>query len=330
MDYQRPQRVSVLDPIEPAIERVRLILFQPFDISKWLTIGFCAWLAILGQGGGSGFNFRFPGGKHPFGPGGPEIPGLSAIREIILTHLPLIIIGAAVIIPIIIIIGLVLCWLRSRGQFMFVHCVAGNAAEVTIPWKKFSRHGNSLFVFKIVFSIISMMIILIPIVLVVITFITLQAAGLTVAGVAGVMSAGFVVFLVAVALLLVVKFTNDFVVPIMFLQTSSVVAGWRTFLKLLGVNKARIVLYILFQIVISMVISFIVLIIYFIGFCACCLSCCISILLIIPLVNLVVLYFVTLVLLPLITFKRAYSLFYFSQFGPQFNVFTVQAGAGQC
>lgn len=41
MDTLRPQGVSVIDPIGPAIEHVRLMLFKPFDISKWMTIGFC-------------------------------------------------------------------------------------------------------------------------------------------------------------------------------------------------------------------------------------------------------------------------------------------------
>jgi hypothetical protein len=50
--------ISVIDPISPAIDRVKLILFQPFDLAKWFVIGFCAWLAYLGQRGFN-FNFRF-------------------------------------------------------------------------------------------------------------------------------------------------------------------------------------------------------------------------------------------------------------------------------
>ena len=47
MGLENPQRISVIDPIGPAIEHVRLMLFKPFDLSKWLIIGFCAWLANL-------------------------------------------------------------------------------------------------------------------------------------------------------------------------------------------------------------------------------------------------------------------------------------------
>jgi hypothetical protein len=307
MDYQRPPRISVLDPIEQAIGQVRQMLFTPFDLSKWFIIGFCAWLAYLGQGGGPNFNFRLPDGRHPFGPDGPEF---SAIRESIISNLPWVLIGAAIIIPIIIIISLVLCWLQSRGQFMFVHCVAGNVAEVVIPWKKFSRHGNSLFIFRIVLTIISIPIILIPVAIGIFSGIALSQTGFCAAGVVGIVSAVLLMTIIITVFALTYKFTDDFVVPIMFLQTSSVVAGWRMFLTILGVNKARFALYILFQIVISMVIGVIILMICLVG---CC-FCCASILLLIP-------YIGTVILLPLFAFKRAYSLFYLRQFGHQFDVF---------
>jgi hypothetical protein len=43
-----PAQVSVIAPIQPAIERARRLLFQPFDLARWFAIGFCAWLARLG------------------------------------------------------------------------------------------------------------------------------------------------------------------------------------------------------------------------------------------------------------------------------------------
>ena len=52
----QPANVSVTLPISPAIERVKLLLFRPFDLGKWFAIGFCAWLATLGQ---HGFSFNY-------------------------------------------------------------------------------------------------------------------------------------------------------------------------------------------------------------------------------------------------------------------------------
>ena len=38
---------------------MKRILFQPFDSKKWLVIGFAAWLANFG-GGGGGADFNYP------------------------------------------------------------------------------------------------------------------------------------------------------------------------------------------------------------------------------------------------------------------------------
>jgi hypothetical protein len=303
MDLEHPQRVSVIDPIGSAIEQVRLILFRPFDLSKWLVIGFCAWLAYLGQGGGgSGFNYTF----HDHG-----APNLAHAREVLLANLPWIIIGVAIFIPLLIIIGLVLCWLSSRGRFMFVHGIAGNKAEVAIPWKKFARHANSLFLFRVVVGLIGMVVVGLPVAIGVISIITLHATGLGAVAVPGLLVAILAAVAIAVVVAVVAKFTNDFVVPIMLLRTTSCLAGWREFLVLLGCNKARMVLYILFQIVISLVIFFIIASICLVGCCCCCVSA----LLLVPYVG-------TVILLPIFVFKRAYSLFYLRQFGSQFDVFS--------
>jgi len=305
MDLEHPQRVSVIDPIGPAIEQVRLMLFRPFDISKWLVLGFCAWLAYLGQGGGPGFNYTF----HDNG-----APDISAIKGQILAYLPWVIIGALIVIPIIIIIGLVVCWLSSRGRFMFVHCIAGNKAEVAVPWKTFARHANSLFLFRIVIGLVGMVAIGLPVAIGVISIITLHTTGLGAVAVPGLLVAVLAAVAIAVVVAVVAKFTNDFIVPIMFLRTASCLAGWREFLALLGSNKARIVLYILFQIVISLAIVFIIAGICLVGCCCCCAS----VLLLVPYVG-------TVILLPLFVFKRAYSLFYLRQFGAQFDIFSGQA-----
>jgi hypothetical protein len=306
MGLENPQRISVFDPIGPAIEHVRLMLFKPFDLSKWLVIGFCAWLARLGQGGGGG-------GGNGWRADGHE-PVFNAIKDGILAHLAVIIFVAAIIVPIVIIIMVALCWLRSRGQFMFVHCVAGNKAEVAVPWNKFARHGNSLFLFRIVLGFIGFLVIGLPVAASVFAGFAMFATGFNPAAIMGLTGAIFVVVVVAVLFGLIAKFTTDFVVPIMFLNTESCVAGWKQCLALISGNKTQMLLYILFQIVIHLVIAFIALSICLV---TCCCCCCLLVLFLLPYVG-------TVLLLPLIAFKRAYSLFYLRQFGVQFDVFSVQ------
>jgi hypothetical protein len=118
---------------------------------------------------------------------------------------------------------------------------------------------------------------------------------------------GVIILSGAIIFHLISTFTKDFVVPIMFLRTSSCNTGWQEFIKILAVNKGRFILYILFQIVIGLVIGTITMI----GFCVTCCFCCLGLL---P-------YISTVILLPLLVFKRSYSLLYLRQYGPQFDVF---------
>jgi hypothetical protein len=307
MPPQQPSRISVIDPISPAIERVKTLLFKPFDLGKWFTIGFCAWLAYLGSGGGGGgphYHPR-PHQQHP-----KIAEGVNAAKEYVLGNLCWIIPVAAIAAVVMIGIGLLIAWLNSRGRFMFLHCVAENKAEVKVPWCKFREHGNSLFLFRIVLGVISLAIVAVPVLGIVLLVITMVTKSVPyVASIPGIIIFGAIVFALLVAVFLMRKFTFDFVVPIMFLRTPSCITGWREFLTILSANKARFALYILFQIVIAIAIGTII----FVVFCIGCCFCCASVLLLVP-------YISTVILLPLFVFKRAYSLYYLRQFGPRFDV----------
>jgi hypothetical protein len=292
--------ISVIDPISPAFERVKTILFRPFDLTRWFVIGFCAWLAYLGQGGG-GSNFTDTANQDFHHAGDFFTENMPWI-------IPLIIGG--------IILGIVLwvvfTWLSSRGRFMFLHCVATNKAEVKVPWRSFSRHGNSLFLFRIVAGLISFICFALLggaiILLIVISAGGKVAITAPVPAIAGLIALSIIIIPLVIAVALLFKFTHDFVVPIMFLQTASCVDAWRRFWPLLSKNIGKFIVYILFQIVISMVEGAIIISIV----CGtCCVAGCI---LAIPYVG-------TVLLLPMLVFDRSYSLLYFRQFGPDFDVF---------
>jgi hypothetical protein len=312
MNDERPY-VSVVEPLQPAIGRVKTVLFRPFDLGKWFVIGFCAWLAGLGEsgpgggggGGGGDGRAKFP---HRGDLAGQVKDGLGAAREFAVENLYWIVPVVIVVVVVAIAIWLLVTWLNSRGRFMFLHCVAENKAEVVAPWHKFRRQGNSLFVFRIVLGLIGFGVIAV----------TLAAGiGLAVAAAASKSVVGLVLSLIsmicaviifAVALAVIVVFTDHFVVPIMFLGTASCRAAWRQFLGILSVNKGRFVLYLLFQILIGIVIGMIV----FAAVClTCCCACCIFA---IP-------YIGTVALLPILVFERSYSLYYLRQYGPSFDVF---------
>lgn len=144
MNGVHPTSISVVDPISPAIERVRTVLFRPFDLRKWLTIGFCAWLAQLGSGSGGG-----GGNRTQYNIDRGDI-GRQAddAKDFVVNNLDWIVPVGIAVAAMIIGLWLLLLWLSSRGRFLFLDCVAQNKAEVTHPWHRFRAHGNSLFAFR--------------------------------------------------------------------------------------------------------------------------------------------------------------------------------------
>jgi hypothetical protein len=302
--------VSVIEPVGKAIEEVRVILFRPFSLEKWFTIGFCAWLAYLGAGGGGGGNkFQVPGND--------AASQFEHAKEWFIANLAWIIPVACITIAVVILIGLVMCWLSSRGQFMFLHCVAKNKAEVSIPWTVYSSHGNSLFLFRIAFGLISFVIVALYMIIAGLCVFALSAGsgpGFKIAMIIGLVFGVFGLILLVIVLAVIKKFTLDFVVPIMYLRTQRCVTAWREFLEILSARKGALFVYILFQFVIGMGISAVVLTLALV---TCCCACCFMM---IP-------YIGTVILLPILVFKRAYSLHYLRQFGSDFDVFAPEETA---
>lgn len=306
MDEYHINKISVIDPISDAIAKAKEILFQPFDLGKWFVIGFCAWLAMLaqsGMGGGSGGG----GGNWRRG-----MQGFDGLREAVMSNLPIILIIGSIVLVVGIAFMLLFLWLSSRGQFMFVHCIAENKAEVKHPWNKYLNVGNSLFLFKFAVWGISLICIGVLTGIGVLLFFTVGSGGARVQAMGALMIVLPILLLVVpltIALTIFVKFTNDFVMPIMYLRGCRCMDAWREFWSLLKINKANFAIYLLFQIVINMAIGAIT---FALMIATCCIACCI---LPIP-------YLGTVLLLPLLIFEQSYKLYYLAQFGDAYNVFT--------
>lgn len=299
--------ISVIDPITPAIERVKVMLFRPFDLAKWFTVGFCAWLAYLAEGGGCG-GFNFPGNAFDGRQG-----SAPDFHNIFGGHLALILTIAAIAIVVGIAIGVVLLWLGSRGKFMFLHCVAENKAEVAIPWRKYKRQGNSLFLFRLIAGIVALLAIAILAGIIAGLGFLMHHNGspiwMMVASLVFISLITFVPLVIAIAVFF--KLIDDFVSPIMFLRGTTTLEAWREFWPMLCANKGKFTLYILFQIVIAMAIGAIVFAAILFACCACCCTMCLWF---IP-------YISTVILLPIPVFKLAYTLYYLRQFGTGYDVF---------
>jgi hypothetical protein len=299
--------ISVIEPVNEALERTRTILFAPFNLEKWFIIGFCAWLSgLFRETAGGGFNYKFNNGGAPdkF-----QIPAHAL--EFYQTHI--ILIASAVIAAVILftVIMLVLLWLSSRGKFMFLDCLAKNKAHVIEPWKTFKKQANGLLGFRLLI-IAAALICITPVGILIVWLSSFVEAGTV-----NVVIAGMVFFAMLLLAFLVISFiglvqslTFDFVVPIMYLQRTGVFAAWGKFLPLLRQNFWKIMLYLLFKVLILFCMGAIAL--FIIGLACCC--CCIGVVLLIP-------YIGTVILLPLLSFYRLYSLCYLRQFGSEYDVF---------
>jgi hypothetical protein len=225
------------------------------------------------------------------------------------------------LIAVLVLVGLALwvlfTWLNSRGKFMFLHCVALNTAEVAVPWRKFAREGNSLCVFRLLLGLVGALLTLPLVALMVVSIVRMAVAGEpSVGGIA--LAAGALLIVIALALVfaLIGKLTADFVVPIMFLRGTKCLAGWQELRGMLSGNFGHLILYLLFQIVLAIVIGIMVLLVVLV---TCCLAGCLMAL---P-------YLGTVLLLPVLMFKRAYSLHYLAQYGQAYDVFTPAASTAQ-
>jgi len=297
--------ISVTEPIGWALTRTGRMLFKPFEWRKWFVLGFCAWLANLGEGGGPNVNLRggVPGGPSGGGPG-PFDPVLDWGRE----HVGLVILVAVVVLVAFLAIGLVLTWLSSRGKFMFLDGVVRNRGAVVEPWHRFRTPGNSLFGFRVVFGLAALAVVLL-----------IGGAGLAIAwpdiqaerfgamAIAGILTGALLMTPFIVILGIVVLLLEDFVVPVMYLRGVRTLAAWGiVWREILPGNFWKIVLFYLMRIVLGLGIAVVAIV-------ATCFTCCLTI---IP-------YLGTVILLPIFVFMRSYSVYFLQQFGPGWQFFPV-------
>ena len=291
--------LSVTDPIGAALDRTKRILFKPFDIGKWFVLGFCAFLAYLGEGGGGG-----GGGGNPGGGGGG--PSGAEVIDWIQANLGVIIVVGLIVLIVMFVIGLLIIWLRSRGKFMFLDGVVHNRGAVVAPWKAFRLHGNSLFLFLFALTFGMLVIVMLIVAFgIMLAWPDIQSREFGSASVSAIViglpllfGAGIVYGIIAVLL-------EDFVVPTMYLHNAPVMAAWRIVrAEVLAGNLGTIILYFLMKIVLAIAVGVI-------GLIATCLTCCLAA---IP-------YLGTVILLPLYVFRRCYSVCFLEQLGPSWKFF---------
>ncbi len=297
--------ISYSGPLSKAWARMKKALFQPFNINKWFRVGFTAWLAGLtdcsGSGsGGSGNNsgrgldefFTFP----------------QTAQDWLLAHpvwFNLIIAGIIVLIAAV----SVVIWVSSRGKFMFLHNVALDKNDVSLPWKEYRKEGNSLFLWNFFMGWIFFAILMLFFIYSFKTGKDLYYGDYQQLEI--VWSVGRLVLIFLAIILIfgyISLFLKDFVVPVMYKNRVGVLTGWGKFLSLFGKHFFVFIVYGLFIFVLKIAVVIAVLLVALF-------TCCIGLFLIaIP-------YIGAVILLPVSYTFRALSIEFLAQFGDNYNVY---------
>ena len=308
--------VTFFGPVGPAWRAMVRMLFKPFVTGKWFVLGFTAWLATLGQGGGGGgiANFRssgYGGEDKPFRIGEVDWQQMMAVVRGFLAEWGSTIAWiTAVVVAVSIVFGLAIMWFRSRGKFMFLDNVVNDRAEISGPWHTFSQHGKSLFLWCFLYGLIAFAVSLLVAVLAVYTVVIpcARAGTFDPAVIPGIVLTGSIALVFGLAAWYIGRFLEDFVIPIMYIRDLTATEAWGVFLGLMKGRFWRFIGYGIVYWFLGVVAATAVVIVVLI-------TCCVTIgcLIAIP-------YIGAVVLLPVSVFFRLYSLGFLAQFGPEYRV----------
>jgi len=285
-------RIEIFKPFGEAFELMKKILFQPFELKKWLVIGFAAWLASFGAGGGGIGNFNYPDNRRE---------GAQKFNETISQiPQPVLITGICVLICVVLLLIVLFAWLRARGRFIFVDCVVRNRAAIAEPWKEFRAEGNSFFLFSLLMMLVLIAVIVIAGLALIVPFI--PRGDQAQPGLAFWIGLSLFVF-VAVCLAFVWALVSQLMVPIMYRQRCPARLAFAEAVDLVISHPGPLLLYVLFLLLLAVAGVMI-------SCSVTCATCCIAA---IPYVG-------TVILLPIPVTLGAFSLLFLRQFGPDYDV----------
>ena len=294
------RKIEILSPFNQAIELTRLILFRPFDITKWLIIGFAAFLSGWLNSGGRSINPWSFRGWNTSSAQAPTVP------IPVLQSRP--------------------CWRvppgphRGSGRFHcrnrhslalghlawpfhFYHCLVRNRAAIAEPWREYHRKGNRFFLFLIVLIVASIAIVAL---LGGFVFGSLMLwRNYHISNTPALLVLVPIAVFAWVAFAVVVNLILYFMPPVMYTRRCSPGDAARAILRLILDDPVPFILFILFML--ALWIGWIM-----VGCLVTCLTCCRASL---P-------YIGTVMVLPVPVFFRSFSLLFLRQFGADWDVWS--------
>jgi hypothetical protein len=293
-----------------AIERARATLF-PARMEKWLALGFIAFLAGLGEGGGGyGFNWPFNGkSSGPLGSGGgrksatPEPDFAQTWREgmaWIQDHLALVIALGSGALVFGFGVGLVLTWLSSRGKLMFVESVIHDRYQVKEPWARLRAPAWSIFKFRVLLAALSLLLLLAALGAgFAVAFEEIRTGNFGSKSLVGALVSVGIALVTFAPFILISLLLEDFVIPVFYLRGGTLSDAWATVRReVLAGNLGPLAVFYVLKVVLGAGALIV-------GMLAACLTCCVAAL---P-------YLSSVALLPVLVFFRSYSLYFLEELG---------------
>jgi len=300
--------IAFVEPLEQAFQRMKKALFKPFDMGKWFVVGFTAFLAGLldysGGGGGNGIGDVFDEDDYD------NEPFFDLPDRIInwIEHNPewvaLIIAGIVLLFAFFI----VLTWLSSRGKFMFLDNVLHDRALVAKPWQEYKNLGNSLFLWRVTYGLIVLVLFLSFFGYTLSAIYDMYIYDEFMENIMTLVGMGLLLLALIIVTSYISLFLNDFIVPIMYKQTIKSMPAWSVFLPMFSQNAGYFLLYGILIFILSILVFAAVMML---GLLTCCIG---FILLIIP-------YISSVVLLPISYTYRVFSVQFLEQFGAEYSLF---------
>ena len=296
-----------------AWERMMVILFRPFNLGKWFTIGFSAFLAGL-LSGGNGFQGSF--NQNSFNRSNWSASYSTNLNQlnnnvsqaVASMQTGFTVIAVVLIFAFVIALVLLFFWLGSRGQFLLLDNVVRNRGAIAWPWQTYARLGNSLFGFYLLYTVISMVILLPITILGLVSVVPLlrqhrwpDSSELPLYVILGLLYL-LLIFTINVILFLF----RELGVPLMFRRNLLARSAFAEMWRLIRRHPGSIIAFVLLRIAL-----FLALII--VSVIACCATCCIGTL---P-------YLGTVALLPALLYIKCFTLDFLAQFGPEYDVWTI-------
>jgi len=291
-------RPSVAEAVDRAWQRMRVVLFRPFSLTRWLGIGFCAWLASFGSGNGA--NFQERGSE---GGSGKSLLDELARKVVEFFNNPVQLSAVTIGVLFVLVIYVLILRLKSRGDLMFVRRWYYPDDTLGECWRESRGSADKFFGWRLRFYGLLLLAallnagyfyksFLLPYVHCGCVWDMVYAQSLAVTGVTAVM--------LWFVLVIGESFGVDFVVPILYWHDVTVAQAWRKVFKLCNQFPGAVILYMLT--LLGMWICFALALVL-----AVLLTCCIAALpLIIPYVGVVC-------LLPVYFFFRGYPICFITQ-----------------